>query len=274
MKRYWIKLYLEILDDHKMAHIPDKLWRRAVVLFLLAGEYGDDGLLRPVAEMAWRLRITEADLARSLQALSALGIVHETPAGWVVTHFQSRQAASTSTQRSRESRKRHAHATQRFKECNENETENAAEVGHSPSASASASVSVSLSDSDYSGDEVQEKGGVASIAPLSAAPPDKPFPNAYGIYEANIGALTPMIADSLAADVADYSDAWVCDAIREAVKSNARNLKYAEAILKRWQQEGRGSRQSIRDLRPSKRKKPGTDPLDYVGGKYAEFIVS
>ncbi|OGN72352.1 MAG: hypothetical protein A2X25_06855 [Chloroflexi bacterium GWB2_49_20] len=265
MKRYWIKLYLEIMDDHKMEQMPDKLWRRAVVLFLLAGEYGNDGLLRSEAEVAWRLRITEANLSRSLQTLAAFGIVHETPAGWVVTHFQARQAPSTSTERGRDFRKRNALETKRFKECNENETENQTEnqteVEHSPSASASASVSDSVSDSDSLGDEVQEKGGVAS----NAAPPGKPFPGAYDLYEANIGVLTPMLADALAADVADYSDEWVCDAIREAVKSNARNLKYVEAILKRWKQDGRGM---------SKRKKPGTDPQDYVGGKYAEFIVT
>jgi hypothetical protein len=56
MKRIWIKLYLEILNDSKMGKLPDWLWRRAIELFLLAGENGDDGLLRPVPDLAWRLR--------------------------------------------------------------------------------------------------------------------------------------------------------------------------------------------------------------------------
>lgn len=37
-----------------------------------------------------------------------------------------------------------------------------------------------------------------------------------------------------------YSSEWVLDAIEEAVKSNVRKLKYVEAILKRWQAEGKG----------------------------------
>jgi hypothetical protein len=53
--RFWIKLYLEILDDPKMGQLPDGLWRSAIELFLLAGENGNDGLLQPVTDLAWRL---------------------------------------------------------------------------------------------------------------------------------------------------------------------------------------------------------------------------
>ena len=36
--KFWIKLYHEILDDPKMGRMPDRLWRRTIELFLLAGE--------------------------------------------------------------------------------------------------------------------------------------------------------------------------------------------------------------------------------------------
>jgi DnaD/phage-associated family protein len=91
MKRQWIKLYLEIINDPKMGKLPDWLWRRAIELFLLAGENGDDGLLQPVTDLAWRLRTPEERLTASLVALSEVGVVHETPNGWVVTHFKDRQ---------------------------------------------------------------------------------------------------------------------------------------------------------------------------------------
>jgi hypothetical protein len=48
--RFWIKLYLEILDDPKMGRLPDHLWRRAVELFLLAGRAGNDGALPALRE--------------------------------------------------------------------------------------------------------------------------------------------------------------------------------------------------------------------------------
>jgi len=91
MKHTWLKLYFEILDDPKMGRLPDHLWRRAIELFLLAGEQELDGLLPPVEDMAWRLRTSVDELAETLQALSQVAMVHETPEGWVVTHFKKRQ---------------------------------------------------------------------------------------------------------------------------------------------------------------------------------------
>ena len=58
-KRFWIKLYIEILDDPKMGRLGDDLWRRAAELFLLAGKEGNDGALPPIDEMAWTLRLSE-----------------------------------------------------------------------------------------------------------------------------------------------------------------------------------------------------------------------
>jgi hypothetical protein len=91
MKRIWIKLFVELLDDPKMGRLPDWLWRRAIELFLLAGENGNDGLLQPVDDIAWRLRVSVEKLTEALQALSEVGVVHESPDGWVVTHFKERQ---------------------------------------------------------------------------------------------------------------------------------------------------------------------------------------
>ena len=60
--RYWIKLYHEILDDPKMGRLPDALFRRAIELFLIAGENGRDGGLPALADIAWRLRADEIEL--------------------------------------------------------------------------------------------------------------------------------------------------------------------------------------------------------------------
>jgi hypothetical protein len=97
--RYWIKLYIEILDDAKMGRISDYLWRRAIELFLLAGENRNDGLLQPVMDMAWRLRVDENRLLENLRALAEAGVVHETPEGWMVTNFRKRQAVETNAER-------------------------------------------------------------------------------------------------------------------------------------------------------------------------------
>ncbi len=72
-------------------------------------------------------------------------------------------------------------------------------------------------------------------------------PNIYKLYEENIGPITPMMAEILKEDEAEYPSTWIEEAIRIAVKRNARNWKYVQAILERWQKEGRGNGQNRRD---------------------------
>lgn len=67
-------------------------------------------------------------------------------------------------------------------------------------------------------------------------------PNIYTLYEQNIGALTPMIADVLDDAQKTYPEpGWIADVIALAVTNNKRNWKYCEAILKRWKIEGKDS---------------------------------
>ena len=75
--------------------------------------------------------------------------------------------------------------------------------------------------------------------------PEKP--NIFQLYENNIGPLTPMIAETLKADEAEYPAEWIEEAIRQAVTRNVRNWKYVQAILSRWQTEGHGNEQNRRD---------------------------
>ena len=63
--------------------------------------------------------------------------------------------------------------------------------------------------------------------------------NAFKLYEENIGPLTPMIADMIREDERVYPAVWIEDAVRLAVKNNKRSWSYIQAILKRWQVEGR-----------------------------------
>ena len=87
----WIKLYIEILDDPKIGLMPDWLFRRFMQFLLVAREYNHDGLLGPVSELAWRLRSSEDDMLDVLRTMSEIGIVAETPDGWLVVNFSKRQ---------------------------------------------------------------------------------------------------------------------------------------------------------------------------------------
>lgn len=72
-------------------------------------------------------------------------------------------------------------------------------------------------------------------------------PNIFELYEENIGAITPMMAEILKEDEKSYPASWIEQAIEIAVKRNVRNWKYVQAILERWQKEGRGDEQNRRD---------------------------
>lgn len=66
----------------------------------------------------------------------------------------------------------------------------------------------------------------------------------YDLYEKNIGILTPMIADQLKIDEAEYPMSWMVEAVEEAVQRNARNWKYVSAILRNWKANGRAGHTS------------------------------
>lgn len=108
MADYWIKLYLEILDDPKMATLPDRLWRRTIEIFLLAGKLSRDksGQLPDTNQLAWLLRMPTDDLYLDLQQLSNSGLIKKVNDGWKVVNFEKRQEAVTSTERSRHFRKK------------------------------------------------------------------------------------------------------------------------------------------------------------------------
>jgi len=102
----------------------------------------------------------------------------------------------------------------------------------------------------------QGRAAVAAIntgAWQGAQPQNQPIhltkdrPNIFQLYENNIGVITPMMAEMLKADEATYPASWIEDAIRLAVTRNARNWKYVQAILERWQNEGRGDEQNRRN---------------------------
>ena len=65
--------------------------------------------------------------------------------------------------------------------------------------------------------------------------------NIFALYENNIGPITSVSKDILLDAEKTYPADWIFDAIRLAVENNKRNWKYCEAILKRWQTNGKDS---------------------------------
>ena len=96
---YWVKLWIEILDDRKMAKLPDRAWRRCTELFLYAGELQLDGVLPSTDDIAWRLRCDEDELAEDLEILAESEIVMPYNEGWLVCKFSDRQSPMDAKER-------------------------------------------------------------------------------------------------------------------------------------------------------------------------------
>lgn len=105
------------------------------------------------------------------------------------------------------------------------------------------------------GAEVEEPGAVG----LHPEPP-----NIFRLYEENIGPLTPIIAESLGEAEDTYPTSWIEEAFQIAVERNARNWRYIEAILKRWQEEGRNAQEDRRDSQKTGRQ--------YIEGELSDYI--
>ncbi len=93
----------------------------------------------------------------------------------------------------------------------------------------------------------------------------EPQPDIFTLYEQNIGMLTPMIAEELKEAEKLYPEAWIRDAIKEAVNQNIRKKSYILAILERWSAEGKKDGTYWRDSKK-------TDPDKYIKGKYGHMV--
>jgi DnaD/phage-associated family protein len=111
--------------------------------------------------------------------------------------------------------------------------------------------------------ESLQKGEWRTDGKPPAMPPVE-RPNLFKLYEENIGALTPLIADALKDAEQTYPPEWVAEALEIAVKNNKRNWRYVEAILKRWKVEGHAKSQDRRDAQEGDR--------GYSGGEFAEYL--
>src|SRR5581483_1822304 len=108
-----------------------------------------------------------------------------------------------------------------------------------------------------------ERGEIHVGNTVRVVEPAQEQPNIFKLYEQNIGALTPIIADELKEAEADFPPEVILDAFRIAAENNARSWKYVRAILLDW---ARGKNHE-KTRRPSSRERRPT-----VTGKLADVV--
>jgi DnaD/phage-associated family protein len=210
----WIKLYHEMLDDPKMGQLDDHLCWIAVRLFLIAGRTDRTGELPSERDMAWTLRISEAQVRTDLEALQVVDIVQWTGTVWMVTHFAERQAATSGAQRVSEFRKRQRANSEQL----DDQNDNAAVTKRYNSCN------------DVTLQPVRESSSTSTLNINTKS--------VFLLYEQEIGTITKAIGEKLAEAEKEYPSDWFERAFQEAALHNARTWAYVSAILKRWKTEG------------------------------------
>lgn len=82
-----------------------------------------------------------------------------------------------------------------------------------------------------------EQFDAAALAVLDEVPVERP--TLVTLYEQNIGLVTPLLIEELREAEERYPVHWIEDAIREAVRGNARSWRYIRKVLERWAAHGR-----------------------------------
>ena len=219
---YWMKLWFDILRDPKMGMLPDRLWRRVIELFLIAGQKGEDGLLPTPAEIAWQLNKSEKSIITDLENIRKTGIVDINVDGvWYVTNFKKRNAPVDSAKRIKDFRQReryekgNADVTEVKRECNATVTNRYQE-------------------------EQKNRRTEEQIKDTTTS--DENFAKIVTTYQEVCGVVNSITADKLRSAYEEYEPQWIIDALTESAVQNKRNWAYAEAILKRWKKEGRNNK--------------------------------
>ncbi len=88
-------------------------------------------------------------------------------------------------------------------------------------------------------------------------------PNIFKLYEANIGPLTPIIAETLQDAEETYPMNWIEQAIKIAVENNVRRWRYVEAILSSWKERGRDEKD---------RRDTQEDAKRFLDGEFGQFF--
>lgn len=64
-------------------------------------------------------------------------------------------------------------------------------------------------------------------------------PSIFSLYEDNVGALSPLLAQELTEAEERYPESWIDQAFKIAVSENKRSWRYIAGILRRWAAEGK-----------------------------------
>ncbi len=233
---YFFKAHISsVLDDADINLLDNWVWKLYWQCYAVAQEETKDGLLPPVAKLAYRIRANEKTLMDALEAMRDGGeLAIKTDDGWLMTRFASEQKSATDTERVQAFRKRERKRRNLPDYANETVCSQKKSRGEEEK-------------------EVEEKreDKLENLVVVRE------------LYEQNIGVIVPNILTELENAVAKYPLKWTEDAIKIAVGADKRRWDYVSGILRNWETKGRGSKKTKGNDKDSSR---------YFQDDYADYI--
>lgn len=239
----WFRVYSDLLDNPKIQRLKPPLFKQWVNLACLANMSTPRGCLPPVKDIAFRLRMAEGLAAAVMAELVALRLVdvdgdmfvmHD----WADWQYESdtretegRSAADEKTSTSKD-RKRSAAKQPTLR------GDSAAIPPPLRGDVAAVARHRAEADTEAEKDTEPEPEPDARARELAAAALENRH-WVLKVYEDSIGLVTPLIHERLIAVADGYPEGWVRDAFAEAKERGGKSLRYVEAILARWQTQGR-----------------------------------
>jgi hypothetical protein len=106
----WFRVYNDLVDDPKVQRLDPTLFKALVNLWCLAS--ANDGVLPPIDEMAFKLRMKPEKAQQVLNQLRAVGLVDDDERGARPHNWDKRQFTSDgSTSRVKRFRERHGNVS-------------------------------------------------------------------------------------------------------------------------------------------------------------------
>lgn len=161
----WFRMYTEVLNDPKAQRLPGDVFKGWINLLCLAKEH--DGVLPPVDDIAFALRISVKDAAKLLETLRAAGLFDQTETGLAPHNWNGRQYKSdVSTTR-----------VKRFRERNVKQRDAVTGNGE---RNVSPPLHATPPDTDSESEQSSVPNGTGAAAPPKPDDPDPPSRRANG----------------------------------------------------------------------------------------------
>lgn len=93
-KSLWLRLYTEVLNDPKVQRLDGETFKGWINLLCVAKEYSDDGILPPLADICFYLRMSESDTKYLLDMLIRANLIEITNDEYTIHAWSQRQYES------------------------------------------------------------------------------------------------------------------------------------------------------------------------------------